>query len=151
MTKLARPLLALLVLLIVGCRDGGPSSGLRVVPMTIGNSKFNLEVADTPETQEKGLMKRDSMPSDHGMLFVFDKAAKRNFWMKNTRIPLDIIYLDETGKVVSIKQMKPYDQTGVSSDFPAKYAIELNAGAASKAGVKVGTVLNIPPEAANPP
>ena len=81
------------------------------------------------------------------MLFVFPDEDYRSFWMRNTLIPLDIVYLDAGGNVVSIKQMKPMDETGVPSDFPAKYAIEMNQGAAAKAGVKVGDVLNIPANA----
>jgi uncharacterized membrane protein (UPF0127 family) len=70
--------------------------------------------------------------------------------MKNTRIPLDILYLDEHGKVVSIHQMKPYDRSGVPSDGLAKYAIELNVGRASEVGAKVGDVLEIPANAREP-
>ena len=68
------------------------------------------------------------MPADHGMIFVFRDESPRAFWMKNTLIPLDILYLDATGRVVSVKQMKPHDLTRVPSDGPAMYAIELNAG-----------------------
>jgi uncharacterized membrane protein (UPF0127 family) len=89
------------------------------------------------------------MPADHGMIFVFPDTEPRSFWMKDTRIPLDILYLDPDGVVVSIRQMKPYDLSGVHSDKPAKYAIELNKGAAERAGVKVGDKLEIPEAARN--
>ena len=92
-------------------------------------------------------MWRDSMPADHGMLFVFPTEEPLSFWMKNTRIPLDIIYLDAVGHVVSVKQMQPYNLRGVSSEGLAKYAIELNQGAAQKTGVKRGDLLTIPQEA----
>ena len=71
-------------------------------------------------------MRRDSLPSDQGMIFVFDKEEQRGFWMANVRFPLDIIFLDATGKVVSIKQMKAYDPSSTPSNGPAQYAIELS-------------------------
>jgi uncharacterized protein len=140
-------LAALVSLGVVGCGQKQPSSGLHTVRMPIGSKTFTLEIANTEETMARGLMHRDSMPADHGMIFVFDNEEPRSFWMRNTRIPLDIIYLDTGGKVVSVKSMKPYDETPVSSDGPARYAIELNMGAATEAGVKKGDVLSIPSEA----
>jgi uncharacterized membrane protein (UPF0127 family) len=112
--------------------------------MQIGAKPFTLEIADTDELRQKGLMRRDSMPKDQGMIFVFLDEAPRSFWMKNTRIPLDIIYLDARGRIVSIKQMKPFDLTGTPSDGPAQYAIELNEGTASKLGIKPGDTLDLP-------
>ena len=117
------------------------------VRMQIGNQQFTLEVAATPKSQQLGLMHRQSMPADRGMIFVFPQERQLSFWMKNTLIPLDIVYADKAGKVVSVKQMKPMDETPVPSDAPAKYAIELNQGTANRVGVKVGDVLQIPPGA----
>lgn len=114
------------------------------VRMQIGRETFTLEVAATGKARQIGLMHRRSMPQDRGMVFAFPQAQPLGFWMKNTYIPLDIVYLDENGKVVSVKQMKPLDESRVESDAPAKYAIELNQGAAQRAGVKVGDVLNVP-------
>jgi uncharacterized protein len=120
--------------------------GLPVVEMKIGNKEFVLEVAATAEARNRGLMRRDSMPADHGMIFVFTEEQPLSFWMRNTRIALDIIYLDRGGRVVSIKPMKPYDESSTPSDGPAQYAIEVNQGAAATAGVKVGDVLALPAE-----
>jgi uncharacterized membrane protein (UPF0127 family) len=89
-------------------------------------------------------MRRDSMPADHGMIFVFDKPQNVGFYMKNTRIPLDIVFVDEGGGVIAIKQMKPYDLSTTFADGPAKWAIELNKGAAADAGLKVGDKLQVP-------
>jgi uncharacterized protein len=135
----------LLAVLAGGCQQS--PSGLAVVSMQIGNRTFHLEVAATADSQETGLMKRDSMPDDHGMIFVFGDESPRTFWMKNTRFPLDIIFVNTAGVVVSIKQMDAYDLHETPSDKPARYAIELNKGAAESAGVKVGDQLTIPTEA----
>jgi uncharacterized membrane protein (UPF0127 family) len=139
------------LLLKVGCDrariTSAPNTGLGMVEMTIGSRQFNLEIANDEETRVRGLMRRDSMPEDHGMIFVFDEAQDLSFWMKNTRIPLDIIYVAGDGRVVSVKSMKPYSTTPVASDGVCKYAIELNAGMAEAAGVHAGDRLTIPPAA----
>ena len=149
-------LLVLVSLTMAGARGcqrtgaGGPQpQSLPTIKMKVGNRVFNVEVANTDPSREMGLMYRDSMPADHGMIFVFPDEEKLNFWMKNTRIPLDIAYLDAVGKVVSVKSMKPYDLSGVPSDFPAKFAIELNQGAAAEAGLHTGDVVEIPADIAN--
>ncbi|HEX2973581.1 MAG TPA: DUF192 domain-containing protein [Tepidisphaeraceae bacterium] len=138
-----------IVLPPLGCQPGGIQSGLRTVQMQIGTRTFTLEVADTDSSRQYGLMHRDSLPADHGMLFVFEDERPLGFWMKNTRIPLDILYVDAQGRVVSIHQMKPHDLSTTSSDGPAQYAIELNEGAAARAGVKPGDHLPLPPSMAN--
>jgi uncharacterized protein len=128
--------------LALGCdSDSKPASPL---PTT------TMKLANTDPTREFGLMKRDSMPNNHGMIFVFPDETPRAFWMKNTRFPLDIIFLDHDGKIVSFKQMKAYDLSSVPSDAPAKYAIELNFGVVQAAGIKVGEQVDIPAEAKEP-
>lgn len=150
-------LLAALLAGPLACDRGDPSSPAAqqgqqwwAVPMQIGNKTFRLEIADTPQARKTGLMHRKSMPADHGMIFVFDREQDLSFWMQNTHIPLDVIYLDGQGKVVSVKKLEPLDETGVPSDAPAKYAIELNRGQAAAAGVKPGDVLTIPDRARQP-
>jgi uncharacterized protein len=137
-------LIALMVLPPAGCHGKSGGSELRTVRMKIGQRTFTLEVADTPASRERGLMFRESMPEDHGMIFVFPDESVRRFWMKNTRIPLDIIFVDASQQVVSIHPLRPLDLIGVSSGEPAKWAIELNRDVAGKAGVKVGDRLQIP-------
>jgi hypothetical protein len=138
-----------LLLFLIGCDAAAPSStsGLRTVTMPIGSKTYTLEVADTDETRHHGLMERDSMPADHGMIFVFPDVDERGFYMKHTRFPLEILYIDETGRIVSWATMKPYDLTNVPSNAPAKYAIELNVGSVQASGVKVGDKLSIPESA----
>ena len=115
--------------------------------VTLKNERFIVELAETTDKQALGLMFRDQMPDDHGMLFLFPGEAMRSFWMKNTRIPLDIFYFDQELKLVSVSEnTKPcrtqscpsYPSTG-----PAKYVLELNAGKAAELGVKTGDVLEL--------
>ena len=145
MTRIFSRLLPLLLLscFLPGCNDA-PKSGLATIDMQLGSKKFTLEIVAKNEERNKGLMYRDSMADNHGMIFIFQKDQQLSFFMKNTRIPLDIIYVNSTGKVVSVKQMQPYVLDSVPSDFPAEYAIELNVNAAGQAGVKTGDTLNIP-------
>ena len=148
-----RALALVLALTTTSCKsepETKPAADAYTVEMKIGGEAFRLEVADTVRKQQLGLMHRKSMPADHGMIFVFPDERERSFWMKNTHIPLDIIYADARGKVVSVKQMKPLDESGVPSDGDAKYAVELNQGTARRLGVKAGDVLDIPAEAREP-
>lgn len=138
-------LLALLPCLAADC-DGKSDSPpqLPTTQMSIGGQSFTIEIANDPKEREIGLMKRDSMPEDHGMIFVFPDEQRRSFWMKNTRFDLDIVYLDSAGRIDSIKRMLAYDLKTVPSDGPVKYAIELNAGSAEKIGLQKGGNITIP-------
>jgi uncharacterized membrane protein (UPF0127 family) len=127
-----------------GCFNRAPASGLPLTKMKIGEKDFELEIASTVATRNTGLMMRDSMPADHGMIFVFDEPDTHSFWMKNTRIPLDIVFIDAGGTIRSIQQMKPYSLKSVSPPVSIKYAVELNEGAAAKARAKVGDKITIP-------
>ena len=139
---------ALVLILCAGVgaceRDRGTNAAPSSTPSNNSSVRADEPQPDGTVRMQIGLMHRRSMPQDRGMVFTFPQAQPLGFWMKNTYIPLDIVYLDENGKVVSVKQMKPLDESRVESDAPAKYAIELNQGAAQRAGVKVGDVLNVP-------
>jgi len=112
--------------------------------MTIKDQKFTVEIANTPLQTERGLMYRDAMPADHGMLFIMPTYEKTAFWMKNTRFPLDIIFLDQSGKVLQIDDRKPFDETGSGPSVPVRYVIELNEGMSQKIGLKKGDTVQIP-------
>jgi len=108
---------------------------------------FFVEVADTSDKQALGLMFRDSLPRNQGMLFIFGGEARRSFWMKNTRIPLDILYFDADLRLVNvIRGAKPCRVSacpGYPSSGPAKYVLELNAGRATELGVEAGDELKL--------
>jgi uncharacterized membrane protein (UPF0127 family) len=139
-------MVAFSLLVFTSC-DNPPPSSIATANMRLGNENFVVEIANTDPVREHGLMQRDSMPPNHGMIFVFPIERPQAFWMKNTRFPLDIIYIDGAGKVDSVKQMKAYDLTSVPSNGAIKYAIELNLGRAAEIGVKEGDHIDIPPEA----
>jgi len=112
-------------------------------PFTIKGKPFTLEIADTDAKTERGLMYRHAMADDHGMLFVFPTPSTAGFWMKNTFIPLDIIFLDKDGKVLAVHHRIPHDETGMGPSTPALYVIELNAGTAEKIGLKPGDTIDV--------
>ena len=90
---------------------------------------LDIEIADNEYETQTGLMYRDKLQPNHGMLFIFPDVQPRSFYMKNTRIPLDIIYIDATKTIVSFqKNAKPFDETSLPSNAPAKYVLEINGG-----------------------
>ena len=90
---------------------------------------LDIEIADDDYSTQTGLMYRKSMEDNQGMLFIFPNSDYRSFYMKNTEIPLDIIYFSEEKQIVSIqKNAKPMDETSLPSEAPAKYVLEVNAG-----------------------
>jgi len=107
--------------------------------------RFDVEIADTQEARARGLMFRDSMPADHGMFFIFESPFVQTFWMKNTRIPLDILYFDSNYKLVSVQERVPPCRSDPCSQYPsagpAQYVLELNSGMTAKLGAKPGDVL----------
>ena len=133
-------LCVLMLATCTACASGEPS-------VELGGRTFAVEIADTSEKQALGLMFRDSMPADHGMLFIFPNEAPRSFWMKNTRIPLDIMYFDKDLKMVSISADTPPCRVSrcpsYPSSKPAMYVLELNAGVASELGVEPGDILTV--------
>lgn len=105
--------------------------------------ELNVQIADQPNERAKGLMFVKSMDENDGMLFVWDEAEPRSFWMQNTYIPLDIVYLNE-GKIVNIVHgAKPLDETSLLSGAPADMVLEVNAGWIAKHGVVVGDTLEL--------
>jgi len=108
---------------------------------------FDVEVASKPDEMARGLMFRDSLDYDKGMLFVFQDLSEHNFWMKNTLIPLDIIWVGEDNKVVFIKEnaqpCKGEFCQLLSPGKKAKYAFEVNAGICARIGLDVGDTLDI--------
>ena len=111
--------------------------------------RFVVEVADDESERARGLMFRDAMAADHGMLFVHDSEDVQAYWMKNTMIPLDIMYFDRERKLVSVAHAPPCSLGDkcppFASEGPALYVLELNAGSADTLGAQPGDVLEFGP------
>ena len=130
---------ALVALLMLGaCQASGPW-------VEVQGQRFYVEIAADDESRAMGLMFRDEMPEDRGMLFLFRREAPRSFWMRNTRIPLDIIYLDRDLRVVSIAEnARPCRRDpcpSYPSGGPAQFVLELNGGKAAELGLRAGDVI----------
>lgn len=101
--------------------------------------QINIEIADDDYQTQTGMMYRKSMQDNQGMLFVFPDSQYRYFYMRNTEIALDIIYIDENKTIVSIqKNAKPFDETSLPSEGPAKYVLEINAGLTTEWNLEKG-------------
>lgn len=104
---------------------------------------LDIEIADNEFETQTGLMYRDSMKENRGMLFVFPDSRPRSFYMKNTRFPLDIIYLDDNNTIVSFQEnAQPLNENSLPSNAPAKYVLEVNAGLVKKWQLEVGDKMN---------
>lgn len=102
-------------------------------------SSIDAEFADNEQEREQGLMYRTEMKENQGMLFIFPNQNKQSFWMKNTVLPLDIIFVNSNLKIVTIqKNAVPYSEKSLPSTAPAQYVIEVNAGYTDKYKIKVG-------------
>lgn len=132
--------LAALLLALAWARAAGAAPTITAV--LFGSTRLNVEVADTPEKHQLGLMNRESLASDAGMIFVYPTSEKHEFWMKNTLIPLSICFLDDRGKVLNVvDEMTPRDTTKrYPSAGPARYAVEANKDWFKNNGVKPGDV-----------
>jgi len=110
----------------------------RQTRIRVAGREVTVEVADTPDARSQGLMHRDSLPEDYGMLFVYPEEQILSFWMRNTRIPLDIAFIDRSGFILEIQHMEPHDDTSHASRQPAMYALELRSGWFEDHGVEPG-------------
>lgn len=121
--------------------------GTAVIQTRSGAVPLTLEITQTDAERAQGLMFRTELPARHGMLFSFGGQRLVSMWMKNTLIPLDMVFLDGAGRVVSIhKNARPMDEKIISSGVPASGVIELSAGAADDLGIAVGDTVAITPQ-----
>lgn len=103
-----------------------------------------VEVADSPQERQMGLMNRDHLPASDGMLFVFDDETVQSFWMKNTRIPLDMLFIGGDGRVRGcVERAEPFTETPRSVPAPARYVLEVNAGFCARHAVRPGDLVVI--------
>lgn len=109
-----------------------------------GELSFKVEIADDVSERSMGLMFRETLPADQGMLFVFQQTQPVGFWMKNTPLPLDLIFIGEDGKVKTIRQGEPQSEAVIAPNGPVRFVLELNAGTAVARGIKDGDQIRHP-------
>lgn len=104
--------------------------------------RFTVELADSDERRAYGLMHRDAMPPDHGMIFDFKADQPVAMWMRNTRLPLDMLFIARDGRIVNIRERAvPFDETSIYSEGPVRSVLELNGGTVARLGIKSGDVV----------
>lgn len=129
----ATSVLVLLCIGVVACGESTPR-----YPVTVKGVRLMVEVAQTHDERALGLMHRDSLAENHGMLFIFEDVARRDFWMKDTRIPLTIAYMAIDGTIIELHDMEPYSLAYVSSRAAVPLALEVNQGWFARHGIRVG-------------
>lgn len=121
-----------------------PADGQTYFPISIGGQELQMQLALNSAEQQKGLMFRDQLAEDHGMLFLFEQPNQRGFWMRNTRIPLDIGYFDASGQLLEVYKLFPYDENPVpSKSHEILIAVETNRGWYAAHGIKPGARIDL--------
>jgi hypothetical protein len=144
--KLRFPLLALLSILVcapaLAQEDSGPQPQLPTVQLQSGMYQIKAEVAGTYSTRMIGLMKREKMAANAGMLFLFPERDKQCMWMKNTLLPLSVAFMDEKGVILNIEDMAPQTEDSHCSNGIAPYALEMNLNWFKQKGIKAGSKIS---------
>jgi len=115
-----------------------------VVATKGGDKSFSIEIADTDAEREAGLMYRQDMADDHGMLFVFEMQKQVGFWMHNTPMPLDLIFVGQDGKIRAVKHGDPFSDAVISPGVPVRFVLEFKAGTAAANGIGYDDLLRHP-------
>ncbi len=133
-----QPLAVLLIATALAASAGGTAT----IRLEAGGHRITAELAVTPSARERGLMHRDTLPDDHGMLFVYAEPERICMWMKNTPIPLSVAFLDGRGEIINIADMRPLSLDIHCAARPARYALEMTRGWFGRRGLSPGTRIN---------
>ncbi|MBU3567523.1 DUF192 domain-containing protein [Polynucleobacter alcilacus] len=125
-TKVLRNIFASALLISSSIVLGQVNTGLPTVELKTGIYRIQAELADTPKAREVGLMNRTSMPTNSGMLFIFEQKAGHCFWMNNTKIPLSIAFIADDGRIVNIEEMQAETTNNHCPKAAVRYALEMN-------------------------
>jgi uncharacterized membrane protein (UPF0127 family) len=117
------------------------NTSLPIIELKTSIYRVQAEVASTPQARQVGLMNRTSMPTDSGMLFIFDQKATHCFWMSNTKIPLAIAFIADDGKIVNIEEMQAETLNNHCPKAPVRYALEMNRQWFSQRAIGPGSVI----------
>ncbi|MBM3397953.1 MAG: DUF192 domain-containing protein [Betaproteobacteria bacterium] len=118
--------------------QGQPQMGLPRTQLTAGMHRLDVQLAQTPEQHQIGLMWRRDMPTHEGMLFIFEKSSKQCFWMRNTLIPLTAAFVEDDGTIVNLADMQPQSDESHCSNKPVRFVLEMNQGWFAKRQIKPG-------------
>lgn len=145
---------SLCLFMVLGCKDNKTSTPVTTAEVAFTKQgelsliqketdsilqTLDIEIADTEYKTQTGLMYRSSMKDHQAMLFIFPDSQVRSFYMKNTQIALDIIYINSNKEIVSFqKNARPFDERSLPSTFPAQYVLEINAGLSDEWGLEAG-------------
>lgn len=144
-----RTLVFLVCALLTPCvlvAQQAPQPPLGTTKLTTGIHVITAEVAATPHSRMIGLMMRDRLAPNHGMVFVFEDKSQHCFWMRNTLIPLSIAFIDDDGTIISIADMAPKSDASTCPPRPIRYALEMDQGWFAKRGVSAGKKISgLPP------
>jgi uncharacterized membrane protein (UPF0127 family) len=140
-SKFIRYVFVLLAPICSGYSLAQVNMGLPIIELKTGIYRIQAELADTPKSREVGLMNRTSMPTNSGMLFVFEQKAGHCFWMNNTKIPLSIAFIADDGKIVNIDEMQAETTNNHCPTAPVRYALEMNKQWFSERVIVPGTVM----------
>ncbi len=132
------PMRVLALFALLAAPSAGADTALRTATLRIGAHVLKVEVAASDPQREKGLMFREKMPRNEGMLFIFDEPAYHSMWMKNTLLPLSVAFVDAQGTILNILDMEPRTLDSHMSAGPAIYAIETNKGWFAEKKIKAG-------------
>jgi uncharacterized membrane protein (UPF0127 family) len=124
-------LILILMAHLTSCSISNTENPAKISTVKIGDQVFQAEIADTNELRQRGLMFRENLAKNSGMIFIFDHIGKHSFWMKNTLIPLDLIWISADKKVVDVQTLQPCTKDPCQSYIPkndAKYVLEVGAG-----------------------
>ena len=148
--SLPRLFLMTIALMLSGCANAGAPW------VELGGQRYKVEIADDDAERAQGLMFRDELASGTGMLFIHDREEPQAYWMKNTKIPLDILYFDNARTLVAQQRDVPPCSAGNAcppypSNLPARYVVELNAGEAAKLKLQNGARLTFSKDIPTPP
>jgi uncharacterized membrane protein (UPF0127 family) len=146
-----------LAVLLAGCgtAESAPAGGsptppqhpqIQLLPLGGAPVPVVVEVVATPSLRQRGLMYREELPEGHGMLFIFPASTPLSFWMKNTLIPLDILFIEEGGRIVRIHQnTTPHSEAPLPSGAPARFVLEVAGGWTARIGVREGDTVEFGP------
>ncbi|WP_018232563.1 DUF192 domain-containing protein [Thioalkalivibrio thiocyanodenitrificans] len=138
--------LVLLIVFLLSIPAQFALADARVIDLRIGEQRLTAEVADTDETRRHGLMFRESLPEDHGMLFVWEEPARYAMWMQNTPLPLSVAFIDADGRIINIEDMQPDTTRTHQAAAPVIYALEMEQGWFAARGIRAGDRVSGLPE-----